>query len=117
MSLIYESIPATTTVDANRNSFMASNAIVARVKRLMVSEGNADSLVFDHCQLYKNKQGRLVLINSLYAPNVEDLHQMGFEETAPLYMEEAQTFVKEFGTRAEANAFVRRTQPIVKVKL
>jgi hypothetical protein len=50
------------------------------------------------------------LFNSLYAPNVEDLHQMGFEETAPLYTEEAQTFVKEFGTRAEANPYVRKAR-------
>jgi hypothetical protein len=108
MSLIYESIPATTTVDANRNNFMASNDIVARVKGLKVSAGNADGLVFDHCHLYKNKHGRLVLINSLYAPNVEDLHQMGFEETDPLYTEEAQTFLKEFDSRAEANDFIQK---------
>ena len=115
MLTIYESISATATVGANRNAFVDEYAIVARVKGLKVSAGNADGLVFDHCQLYKNGQGRLVLINSLYAPNVEDLHQRGFKEIAQLYSEETRTFAKEFSSLAEANAFVRSTKPIVKV--
>ena len=98
----------TTEIVANRHAFVEKNAIVAREKPLRVSVGNkGDSILFDHCQLYKNKNGGYVLINSPYAPNDELLHQMGFEETKPLYTEEARTFVKPFSTMKEARGFAR----------
>ena len=109
MQKIYESITASSKVLANRQAFVDEYAIVDDVKKpLRLSVGNkGDSVLFDHCQLYKNKHDSYVLINSPYAPNVEELYKMDFEETVPLYAEDAQTFIKPFVTMKEANAFAR----------
>lgn len=109
MIKIYGSITAASEIIANRRAFVDENAIVGSVKKpLPLSVGNKDgSVLFDHWLLLKNKEDSYVLINSPYESNAESLHQMGFEETAPLYTDEARTFIKPFSTMKDARDFAR----------
>lgn len=95
----------TTDFVKNRNQFVTANRIKAAKTCPSLQAHNKDTKLFDHCELYQQETGQLILVNSPYGNVANELLRIGFEETAQLYHPQAKTFVKHFETLADVKKF------------
>jgi hypothetical protein len=89
----------------NRDDFVLKNKVKALKTCPSLQSHNKQTKLFDHCELYQQETGQLILVNSPYGEVTEELATIGFEETAPLYHPHAKTFVKHFETLADVKKF------------
>ena len=92
-------------IGKNRNLFIEEFDVVKFVDDNRVSN-NLD--LFDHCELYKCKEGYIYIsspsINIDY-PQVEIFEKMGFSEYYKLYSTNHLTYFKKFLNKVEFNCF------------
>ena len=99
----------------NRNLFAEEFKIIKFVNNERVNKIHD---LFDHCELYKCKEG-YVYISSPYGNadtyRVEMFEMMGFSKYHKLYSNDSVTYLKKFSGKVEFNRFVKEVKKFEKL--
>ncbi len=85
----------------NRNKFVEDYDIVAATSDSIVGQLFQPFYEFDHQEMYRTKEGGIIIIISLYGPISTSALILGFVEYKHLYSDNTNTFVLVFKHRTE----------------
>ena len=96
----------TLKIAKNRNQFALEFDLVKFIDN--ARPNNAIGL-FDHCELYKCKEGYVYIV-SPYADNADVLESFGLQKYNKLYEKNALTYLKKFPNKVEFNRFLKAAE-------